>query len=81
VRARGKKIAHIHLRHMNPFPANLGDVLHSYRGVFVPELNMGQLARLLRAEYLVDAQSYTRVAGIPFRAAELEAKLLEMIDE
>ena len=80
VRARGKKIAHIHLRHMNPFPANLGDVLRSYRGVFVPELNMGQLARLLRAEYLVDAQSYTRVAGIPFRAAELEAKLLEMIE-
>ena len=80
VRAGGKKIAHVHLRHMNPFPANLGDLLHSYRGVFVPELNMGQLARLLRAEYLVDAQSYTRIAGIPFRAAELEAKLLEMID-
>jgi 2-oxoglutarate/2-oxoacid ferredoxin oxidoreductase subunit alpha len=80
VRARGKKIAHVHLRHMNPFPANLGDVLRSYKGVFVPELNMGQLARLLRAEYLVDAQSYTRIAGVPFRAAELEAKLLEMID-
>ncbi len=80
VRARGKKIAHIHVRHMNPFPANLGDVLRSYEGVFVPELNMGQLSRLLRAEYLVNAQSYTRVAGIPFRAAELEAKLLEMID-
>ena len=80
MRARGKKIAHVHLRHMNPFPANLGDVLRSYKGVFVPELNMGQLARLLRAEYLVDAQSYTRIAGVPFRAAELEAKLLEMID-
>jgi 2-oxoglutarate ferredoxin oxidoreductase subunit alpha len=80
VRARGKKIAHLHLRHMNPYPANLGELLRSYQGVFVPELNMGQLARLLRAEYLVDAQSYTRIAGIPFRAAELETKLLEMID-
>jgi 2-oxoglutarate ferredoxin oxidoreductase subunit alpha len=81
VRARDKQIAHVHLRHLNPFPRNLGDVLRSYRTVLVPELNMGQLARLLRAEYLVDAQSYTRIAGIPFRAAELEAKILEMMDD
>jgi 2-oxoglutarate ferredoxin oxidoreductase subunit alpha len=80
VRARGKKVAHVHLRHMNPFPRNLGEVLQSYAGVFVPELNMGQLARLLRAEYLVDATSYTKIAGVPFRAAELEQEILEMID-
>jgi 2-oxoglutarate/2-oxoacid ferredoxin oxidoreductase subunit alpha len=81
VRARGKNVAHVHLRHMNPFPRNLGEVLHRYSGVFVPELNMGQLSRLLRAEYLVDAYSYTRIAGIPFRAAELEAQILEMMDK
>jgi 2-oxoglutarate ferredoxin oxidoreductase subunit alpha len=80
VRARNHKIAHIHLRHLNPFPANLGDVLGRYRKVLVPELNMGQLARLLRAEYLVDARSYTKIAGVPFRAAELEAQILEMME-
>jgi 2-oxoglutarate ferredoxin oxidoreductase subunit alpha len=81
VRARGHAVAHVHLRHLNPFPANLGDVLARYRTIFVPELNMGQLSRLLRAEYLVDAHSYTKIAGIPFRAAELEAKILEMMTQ
>src|SRR5205085_7738637 len=66
VRARDKHVAHVHLRHLNPFPRNLGDVLRRYPKVLVPELNMGQLARLLRAEYLVDAQSSTRIAGVPF---------------
>jgi 2-oxoglutarate ferredoxin oxidoreductase subunit alpha len=80
VRAGGRSVAHVHLRHLNPFPQNLGDVLRGYSKVFVPELNMGQLARMLRAEFLVDAQSYTRIAGVPFRAAELEREILEMID-
>jgi 2-oxoglutarate ferredoxin oxidoreductase subunit alpha len=80
VRGRGKQVAHVHLRHLNPFPANLGEVLRSYQKVLVPELNMGQLSKLLRAEFLVDAQSYNRVAGVPFRAAELEGKILEMIE-
>jgi 2-oxoglutarate/2-oxoacid ferredoxin oxidoreductase subunit alpha len=79
IRARNKKIAHAHLRHMNPFPRDLGDVLHRYAKVLVPELNLGQLSRLVRAEFLVDAQSYTRVAGVPFHAAELEHKILEMM--
>ncbi len=73
------KIAHAHLRHLNPFPANLGDVVRSYRQVFVPELNLGQLSKLVRAEFLVDAQSYHKVQGAPFLAAELEAKILEMM--
>jgi 2-oxoglutarate ferredoxin oxidoreductase subunit alpha len=81
VRARDHKIAHVHLRHLNPFPSNLGDVVRRYRTVLVPELNMGQLARLLRAEFLVDARSYTKIAGIPFRAAELEAQILEMMEQ
>ncbi len=80
VRARGRDVAHLHLRHLHPFPRNLGEVLQRYETVFVPELNMGQLARLLRAEYLVDAFSYTRVAGIPLRAADLEAAILELMD-
>jgi 2-oxoglutarate ferredoxin oxidoreductase subunit alpha len=79
IRARGKQIAHVHLRHLNPFPRDLGDVLRRYRTVLVPELNLGQLARLVRAEFLVDAQSYTKVAGLPFRSSELEAKIMEMM--
>jgi 2-oxoglutarate ferredoxin oxidoreductase subunit alpha len=81
VRARNHKVAHVHLRHLNPFPANLGDLVRRYQTVLVPELNMGQLSRLLRAEYLVDAKSYTKIAGVPFRAAELEAQILEMMDK
>ncbi|HEY3830792.1 MAG TPA: 2-oxoacid:acceptor oxidoreductase subunit alpha [Acidimicrobiia bacterium] len=80
VRARGKPVAHAHLTHLNPFPSNLGDVLARYRRVLVPEMNLGQLNKLLRAEYLVDAHSFTKVQGVPFRAAELEAKILEMIE-
>jgi 2-oxoglutarate ferredoxin oxidoreductase subunit alpha len=78
--AGGKRVAHAHLVHLNPFPANLGDVLARYRKVLVPEMNLGQLARLVRAEYLVDAQTLSKVQGIPFRDAEIEAKILELLD-
>ena len=67
------------MRHLNPFPRDLGEVLRRFPHVFVPELNLGQLAKLIRAEFLVDARSYTRVAGVPFRAAELEHEILEMM--
>ncbi|HWS47685.1 MAG TPA: 2-oxoglutarate ferredoxin oxidoreductase subunit alpha, partial [Acidimicrobiia bacterium] len=80
VRTRDKKIAHVHLRHLNPFPRDLGEVLARYRTVFVPELNLGHLAKLVRAEFLIDARSYSRVAGVPFRAAELEQQILEMMN-
>jgi len=79
IRARGLEIAHAHLRHLSPFPANLGEIVAAYPTILVPELNLGQLSRLVRAEYLVDAQSYTKVQGVPFRAADLEAKILEMM--
>ncbi|MEV6206614.1 2-oxoacid:acceptor oxidoreductase subunit alpha [Kitasatospora sp. NPDC051914] len=71
VRADGGHVAQAHLRHINPFPANLGAVLHGYERVIVPEMNLGQLALLLRAKYLVDAQSYNQVRGLPFKAAQL----------
>ncbi|MFH8383521.1 2-oxoacid:acceptor oxidoreductase subunit alpha [Kitasatospora sp. NPDC018058] len=71
VRADGGEIAQAHLRNLNPFPANLGSVLRSYERVIVPEMNLGQLALLLRAKYLVDAESYNQVRGLPFKAAQL----------
>ena len=80
VRAGGKQVAHAHLVHMNPFPANLGEVLRGYRKILVPEMNLGQLSRLVRAEYLVDAQTLSKVQGVPFSATEIEARILEMLD-
>ena len=72
LRNRGRKVAHAHLTHLNPFPADLGEVLARYPQVVVPEMNLGQLSRLLRAEFLVDARSVTKVQGVPFTAGELE---------
>jgi 2-oxoglutarate ferredoxin oxidoreductase subunit alpha len=77
VRARGRKVAQGHLTHLNPFPADLGEVLQRYDKVLIPEMNLGQLSRLIRAEYLVDAKSFTKIQGLPFRASELEAAILE----
>jgi 2-oxoglutarate ferredoxin oxidoreductase subunit alpha len=71
VREEGGKVAHAHLHYLNPFPRNTGDVLRRYDKVLVPEMNLGQLVRLLRAEFLVDAVGYNRVRGVPFRSSEL----------
>jgi 2-oxoglutarate ferredoxin oxidoreductase subunit alpha len=65
---------------VNPFPADLGDVLARYPKVLCPELNLGQLAGLLRSRYLVDVRSFTKVAGLPFRAGEMEARMLAELD-
>ncbi|MET7738142.1 2-oxoacid:acceptor oxidoreductase subunit alpha [Streptomyces sp. NPDC005402] len=80
VRRTGHPIAHLHLRHLNPLPANLGDVLSRYERVLVPELNLGQLALLLRARYLIDAVPYTKVAGLPFGAEELQGVFTDAIE-
>jgi 2-oxoglutarate ferredoxin oxidoreductase subunit alpha len=80
VRSSGRKVATAHLRHLNPFPANTGDVLRSYPKVLVPELNLGQLRMLLRAEYLVDAIGYNKVRGRPFRSAELAEAINDLVD-
>ncbi|HEY7594247.1 MAG TPA: 2-oxoacid:acceptor oxidoreductase subunit alpha [Actinophytocola sp.] len=81
LRRQGRAVAHAQLRHLNPLPHNLGDVLGSYERVVVPEMNMGQLAMLVRARYLVDAVSYTKVAGLPFMEEELVEVLSGHIDE
>ena len=65
----GGTVAHAHLRWLNPFPANLGDLLRSYDRVLIPEMNLGQLLQLIRARYLVDAVGYNRVSGKPFQAS------------
>ena len=80
IRASGRKVAQIHLRHINPFPADLGEVLARYDRVICPEMNLGQLALLLRAKFLVDVQSHTQVSGMPFRSAELAAVIQDAID-
>ena len=80
VRASGRKVATAHLRYLNPFPSNTGEVLRSYEKVLVPELNLGQLRMLLRAEYLVDAVGYNKVRGRPFRSAELADAIDALVD-
>ncbi|MCB0941833.1 MAG: 2-oxoacid:acceptor oxidoreductase subunit alpha [Mycobacterium sp.] len=79
-RRRGVKIAHAQLRYLNPFPANLGEVLQRYPKVVVPEMNLGQLALLLRGKYLVDVQSVSKVAGMAFRADEMETIIDDALD-
>ena len=80
VRVAGGRVDHVHLTHLNPLPANLGDLLRSYQRVLVPELNLGQLVRILRAEYLVDAQSLSKVKGQPFTAGEIQFAITEALD-
>ncbi|MBV9283729.1 MAG: 2-oxoacid:acceptor oxidoreductase subunit alpha [Acidimicrobiia bacterium] len=80
-RARGKKVAQAHLVHLNPFPANLAEVLRRYDKVLIPELNLGQLSKVIRAEFLIDARSITKVQAQPFKAAEIEQAILEFMDE
>jgi 2-oxoglutarate ferredoxin oxidoreductase subunit alpha len=71
-RRRGQKVAWVHLVHLNPLPKDLGPILQGFRKVIVPELNMGQLCRIVRAEFLVDATSVSKVQGMPFTAREIE---------
>ena len=71
VRKQGHSVAHAHLHYLNPFPRNTGEVLSRYDRVLVPEMNLGQLLKLIRAEFLIDAIGYNRVRGVPFRPSEL----------
>jgi 2-oxoglutarate ferredoxin oxidoreductase subunit alpha len=80
VRAAGHEVAQAHLRYLNPFPRNTGDVLRRYEKVLVPEMNLGQLLKLLRAEFLVDAVGYNKVRGRPFRSSELAEAITAVIE-
>jgi 2-oxoglutarate ferredoxin oxidoreductase subunit alpha len=79
LRHEGRPVAHAHLRHLNPFPPNTEEVLRRYRRVVIPEMNLGQLALLIRARFLIDAIGYNKVRGLPFRAQELAEALTEVI--
>jgi 2-oxoglutarate ferredoxin oxidoreductase subunit alpha len=79
-REKGQSVGHVHLRHLNPLPRNLGDVLKRYKHVLVPEMNMGQLVMILRAKFLVDAQGYNKIQGKPFKQSEIEQKIDEILE-
>jgi 2-oxoglutarate ferredoxin oxidoreductase subunit alpha len=81
LRERGYDVAHIHLRHLNPFPANLGGLLAGYDRVLVPEMNAGQLVTLLRARYLLPAEALTKVTGLPFKIEEIQHAILERLEK
>jgi 2-oxoglutarate ferredoxin oxidoreductase subunit alpha len=81
VRNAGEKVAFTHLRYLNPLPNNLGDILRSYDKILIPELNTGQLIKVIRAEYLIDAVGLNKVAGEPFKVTEISEKIMEMIHQ
>ena len=80
-RAAGLDVSSLHLRHLNPFPANLGELLGRFERILVPELNSGQLCLLLRAQFLVPAESLSKVAGQPFRVEEIRARIDALLRE
>ncbi len=78
-RRAGKSVSHLHLKHLNPFPRNLGEILMNFKNVLIAEINLGQLSKMIRAKYLVPALSYNRVLGLPFNATELEQEIERII--
>ena len=78
-REKGHSVSHLHLRYLNPLPKNLGDVLSKFKRIMVPEINLGQLVKVLRAKYLVPATGFNRVRGLPFRSVELETEIEEIL--
>lgn len=77
---QGKSVAHVHLRHLNPLPSDLGEIIARYRKVLVPELNLGQLVKLLRAEYLVDAVGLSKIQGQPFKVSEIVSRATRLLE-
>ena len=71
----------MHLRHLNPLPADLGDILSRFDKILVPEMNLGQLVRVLRAEYLVDAIGLNKIQGRPFKVSEISTRIARMLEE
>jgi 2-oxoglutarate ferredoxin oxidoreductase subunit alpha len=80
VRAKGRKVSQIHLRHLNPLPADLGETLRRFKQVMVAEMNMGQLLKLIRADYLIDAFGYNKIQGRPFKVSEIETRIMRALE-
>ena len=78
LQAEGMKVAHAHLRHMRPFPRNLGDILHNYKKVLIPEINNGQLIKIIRDKYFIDAVGYNKIKGTPITRIELVTAIKEL---
>jgi pyruvate/2-oxoacid:ferredoxin oxidoreductase alpha subunit len=78
-RNNGYKVAQTHFKYLNPFPKNTGDVLKKYKKVLCPELNMGQFARYLKSEFLIDVESLNKIQGLPFKSSEIEDKIYSML--
>lgn len=79
-RERGLEVSHAHLRHLNPLPQDLGELLGRFNHILLPELNLGQLSILLRAKYLIDIESFTKVAGQPFKVSELQSRIEQLLE-
>ncbi len=79
LQARGASVSHVHLRHLNPLPRNFGEVLSNFERVLIPEMNMGQLLKVVRSEYLVDAVGFNKIQGRPFKISELVDKMEEVL--
>jgi 2-oxoglutarate ferredoxin oxidoreductase subunit alpha len=80
VLAAGRKVSQVHLRYINPLPSDLGEVLERFDTVLIPEINLGQLSRIVRAEYLIKPEQFNRVLGQPIRAQDIQTKINELLD-
>ena len=77
----GHKISFLHLKYLNPFPKNLGEILYNFKRILIPELNSGQLKMIIQSKYLVPVINMSKVQGKPFKAIEIEEKLVELLNE
>ena len=77
---RGQAVSHVHLRYLNPLPSDLGDIIARFKQVLVPEMNLGQLVKVLRAEYLVDAVGLNKIQGLPFKVSEISSRISRMLE-
>jgi 2-oxoglutarate ferredoxin oxidoreductase subunit alpha len=76
--AEGYSVAHAQVRYLNPFPKNLGEILHNYDHVLIPEMNNGQLVKMIRDQYLIPAEGFNKIKGVPFTAGELYQKITSL---
>ena len=79
LQGQGKSVAHAHLRYLRPFPKNLGEIIGNYKHVLIPEINNGQLIKIIRDQYMVDAKGYNKIKGVPITRAELENAIEELL--